>query len=751
MHIMPGMSVAPARRRSAGCASSPTSPTAATTAQPPHRSTPSRSTSPTSCWRRRDARGRHPPDAPAAAPQGRPGGTEDLTVPAPPKTIPIPVIGPLLNALSHILALTGTTPGLSSIGGALISPLTAGSGFVAEQFSSYVANQVVTPIAEGALGLITDGTFRKPRTVSERAKDAAAMLRSFAIDIGEIDIDGLSFAGQQQVQSITVKDVFLGVGFSRPTYLRHQIASIDRRLKTAIDVARPDLEAERKRLNDELTSLEDAERQLDKLESEHRWNENGLTDEQRRTMVKLSAQLRQSAGATVDVGSVGIGGLSGTVEAAGLDIGAIHAEASAPTVLGDYLPDEELVARFQREGRGPSITDMARQAKANATVAGVSLGAIRPPAPATRRCVCAVRSRRRERCSSASRRCPKVAARTELLRWVGLLRELEALDAVPAEPAELDRDARRPGRDVAGGLNRATPTSNAGCSGSATFAAHSRATVADAPRRADGRLVGDWRTPAEESRRQELRDQAAHFFGIAVRDVQIGAVHANLVPGRLGVDVVASSLEIEGIESGTDRVARVAGTEVRAGIELAGGEGQLAPDLAGVLDHYGLGGTQPVARFGAKTLDVEGVDAAGVELAKLSFTGLSGRVVPEGNTFHIPDLVAESASLSGLNYRSPDRSIFANGTTTTTRIEADIVVGTAVTTAAAPRPRLTRDASAPSRAKADVAKRKVDTITDQVAAHRRDQRRPARHGRVAAGARLPRRGDERQADRVLAA
>ncbi len=63
-------------------------------------------------------------------------GTEDLTVPAPPKTIPIPVIGPLLNALSHILALTGTIPGLSSIGGALISPLTAGSGFVAEQFSS---------------------------------------------------------------------------------------------------------------------------------------------------------------------------------------------------------------------------------------------------------------------------------------------------------------------------------------------------------------------------------------------------------------------------------------------------------------------------------------------------------------------------------------------------------------------------------------------------------------------------------------
>ncbi len=378
-------------------------------------------------------------------------------------------------------------------------------------------------------------------------------------------------------------------------------------------------------------------------------------------------------------------------------------------------------------------------------------GAIRPPAPAipALRVRGSIPSSREvfERIASM----PEGPARTELLRWVELLRELEALDAVPAEPANsiemlvAQAETLPEGSTERADLERwvqwlrdvRPPTP--------------RATVADAPRRADGRLVGDWRTPAEEARRQELRDQAAHFFGIAVRDVQIGAVHANLVPGRLGVDVVASSLEIEGIESGTDRVARVAGTEVRAGIELAGGEGQLAPDLAGVLDHYGLGGTQPVARFGAKTLDVEGVDAAGVELAKLSFTGLSGRVVPEGNTFHIPDLVAESASLSGLNYRSPDRSIFANGTTTTTRIEADIVVGTAVTTAAAPRPRLTRDASAPSRAKVDVAKRTVDTITDQVAAHRRDQRRPARHGRVAAGARLPRRGDERQADRLLAA
>ena len=168
------------------------------------------------------------------------------------------------------------------------------------------------------------------------------------------------------------------------------------------------------------------------------------------------------------------------------------------------------------------------------------------------------------------------------------------------------------------------------------------ATLAEAPRHADGRLVGDWRTTAEEARRQELRDEAAHFFGIEVRDIQIGAITANLVPERLGVDVVASSLEIEGIRSGTDRIARVAGTEVRAGIELAGGEGTLAPDIAGVLDHYGLGGAQPVARFGAKTLDVEGVAAGGVELSKLSFTGLSGRVVPAGNAFHLPDLVAES-------------------------------------------------------------------------------------------------------------
>ena len=84
--------------------------------------------------------------------------------------------------------------------------------------------------------------------------------------------------------------MFLGVGFSRPTYLRHQIASLDRRLETAIEVARPDLEAERKKLNDELKSLE-GRRAVSSTSSSprHRWNKNGLTDEQRRTMVQLSA------------------------------------------------------------------------------------------------------------------------------------------------------------------------------------------------------------------------------------------------------------------------------------------------------------------------------------------------------------------------------------------------------------------------------------------------------------------------------
>ena len=89
---------------------------------------------------RRDARGRHPPDAPAAAPQGRPARHEDLNVPPPPKTIPIPVIGPLLNALSHILALTGTFP--ASPRSAAPIARSRPVGFLAQQFSSFVANQV---------------------------------------------------------------------------------------------------------------------------------------------------------------------------------------------------------------------------------------------------------------------------------------------------------------------------------------------------------------------------------------------------------------------------------------------------------------------------------------------------------------------------------------------------------------------------------------------------------------------------------
>ena len=67
--------------------------------------------------------------------------------------------------------------------------------------------------------------------------------------------------------------------------------------------------------------------------------------------------------------------------------------------------------------------------------------------------------------------------------------------------------------------------------------------------------------------------------------------------------------------------------------------------------------------------------------------------------------------MNGLNYRSADRSIFATGTTTTGRIEAEILVGTSVTSGEAPRPTLTRSAAAPSRAPVPLAKRTVDTVT----------------------------------------
>ncbi len=281
-------------------------------------------------------------------------GEENLTEPTKDGWIAIPIIDPFLRLLSHIVSFTGTVPGLSSALAAPFAPLAAGAPWAAKQFSSTVTGEALSPIAMGLIGLATDGTFRPPRTVGERATDAASMMRAFSVSIDDIDIEGLSFGGVEQVATTKIQGLLVGVGLSKPNVLRAKLNSMVRRKdRPGVPLAeRNALEIQILETEMALVDLEEKEKLLDKLESRYRWNEDSLSSDERKTLKTLSDELRQEAGATLDVGSIGVGRLSGQVEAEGFDIGAIHAEVSMDSRLGEALPDEEMVERFQVGERG---------------------------------------------------------------------------------------------------------------------------------------------------------------------------------------------------------------------------------------------------------------------------------------------------------------------------------------------------------------------------------------------------------------
>lgn len=662
-------------------------------------------------------------------------GDETLDVPPPPNTIPIPIIGPLLNALSHLLALTGSIPGLpssargtdmllpgvGSVASMILGTLTQGPAAIATEYSSLIANRAIAPWIEGMMGLVTDGVFRRPRTMEERGRDAAAMLRSFAVSVGDVTLEGVSLGGRQQVASVTLRDVFLGIGVSRTTALRHRIASLDRRIAAAERTGGEGLAAlrtERAARQAELDGLATMEGELDTLESRHRWNAAALTPVQRARMAELVEVLRGTLGGALDIGGIGVGRMSGMVEAEGLDIGAIHAEAALPSRLGDYLPDEELIARFRREVAGSDTATVARAAQASGSVASLSLRGA-GGAPALRIRAGAIPTAAALRVQVAAM--PPGAPRDALAAWPDLLDRLAALEALPSDPV-FDAAAAAQRAAV---LGEETPEGARWAAWAAWLRAQPAAMqdLATAPRRAGGTLVGEARNAAEEAERQDLRDRAERFFGIEIARLGVGPISARYDPAHVALEAVAQRVEVGGLRAGATTVAAAEATGLRAGLALyPEGPGE-AGFAAPVLERRGFPGARPAASFGADTLRLRGVEAPGATLADLQVQGLSGTLRIAGEELLLPDLRADRVELTGLNYASPERSLFSLGTTVLSDLRATIRLGTAPEAVAATPRRLVRDAAAASPVAPPPPERRIARATVE----------RLRIGRIAAG------------------
>ena len=577
-------------------------------------------------------------------------GAENIKAPGKNGWIAIPVLDPFLRVLSHIVSFLGTIPGLTSSipgvigpGDIITAPFTGGAPWLAQKFTSFTTDEVATPILEGALGLITDGVFRKPRTVTERAKDAAAMMRYFSVSIGSLDVQGLSLGGMQDVQSVQISNLLIGIGRSRPTALRVERDSIDNRLRrpsTTTD-ERAGLLARRKEVTAELAKLEGIEKELDRLEARHRWNENALKPEEKARLLELSNQLRQTAGVSLDVGAVAIGRLSGVVNAAGIDIGPIHAEVSGESRSGEYLPPDVLVKRFQAERDAPTIRSMAGGIQAGATVGSLTLRT-EPGQKALRLIlgnVPTVAQVRRQIVELGDD--PRFAEmKAKLEKWVtptdtgpSPLARLEYLESLPAEPVDLDR-----------------------------------------------KYIEGSRSRREEQELQVLRQQAREFFSITVESLRVQGITATYDPKRLGIGIEVGSLTATGIDAGVTHIDEISGTKVRAGVALDApsdvGAGRLPDDYERRLADAGLPGTRPALTFGAGSLTVKGARHPGLDVGRVTLNGLDGTVVTDGSTLKIPNLVVQSAELEAITYEGGGRKFYALGTTKTGKITASLRIET---------------------------------------------------------------------------
>ncbi|MBN6545816.1 hypothetical protein, partial [Actinacidiphila bryophytorum] len=322
-------------------------------------------------------------DVVAADPQLLPGGAAALArllmtsltlhaadvtgraLPAPrPGSIPVPLFGPLFQALENLVALTGGVPGAPSLLDLATLPYPSPVPSPLDLLTDRVVGHydpTDSPV-DYLWGLASEGGLRPPHSVEERTRDAIGRLRALEVTFDELSLTGLVLGGDQQVASVTITDFGIGAARSLPAYLRLRQRALERtRKRTPAGPEHDRITAEIRDLEKQLAPLRVQEARLESLESRDRLRPGSLDKAEREELARLSDLLRADAGFIMDIGSITIGALHGRVTAAGAEIGPVHAHTRAPSEVlarfgldARYLADPELIARFQAGGPRPA-------------------------------------------------------------------------------------------------------------------------------------------------------------------------------------------------------------------------------------------------------------------------------------------------------------------------------------------------------------------------------------------------------------
>ena len=577
-------------------------------------------------------------------------------------TIPIPVFGPLFQALKNIVALSGTIPGDYTLLDYAMIPLDLPFG-VSTLASKAVNADFPTPSPATYLwGLASDGALRPPYSAAQRMKDSLGSLRAYNVSFTSLNVDGISLGSGQQIKSLTLTDVNVGYGQSLPSYLNSTLRTIrDAQAKLAKDSQQyKDLDARAAALEAQIKSVEATPRlkelrakrdhepgkltddekkelaladknaqdegRLRELEGKDRWHPGSLTEDERKQLVELTRKLRADVGASVEIGALTLGPLTGGIQAAGVTLKGIHAQARLPNVgilpyAPGYLDDKSLIEQFVKGGpKVPTIGELARSSEFSLTVDETTLAQTDPKQPAI------------------------------VLRAETLLTVADVQDTIAKLP---DIEGNRPIRERL------------------TAALDALVRLDRAKGQAQAGATEEIRAAAAQQVR-ELTEEARRLLGVEIGGLKIGRITGDLDPSNGTIKAVVHDTEITDLAGPGFAVDKLTGS-----LEV----GFTAGHVTARLDQ--LEGADPKALAGqlAPTLGLKDVTAEGIHLpqgliksARLGV--LRGSLQTTEKGYRVPDLSLDFLEVDGITLGVPGNGITAEmARVGEVRLGADVEVG----------------------------------------------------------------------------
>jgi hypothetical protein len=556
--------------------------------------------------------------------------------PLPTGWIGIPIFGPLVQLLMNLVSIKGGIPFDYTLLDYALIP--AKLPFGVSSLVSLAGNQLApTPAPLTNLwGLASDGVLRPPYSAAQRISDSMGSLRAYNASFDSLTVRGISIGAGQQIGSLELTDVNLGIGQSLPAYFNtaintmkaaqakltpdsQQYKDLDERIaalraqqsavSTSTQIER--IRDKQKKDPQSLTPLEtemlrlssdraDAEKRLEQLESKDRWNPGSLSADERSLLTELTTELRGDVGVTLEVGGLRLGPLTGSIESAGVQLKGIHATAKLPNTgallpyAPGYLDDRSLAEQFKHGGpRVPTVAELAKSSSFSLSIDSAEVLATDPPQPAV------------------------ILKADHLPRAVELQLQIAALPVIEGNAPIRERLNRA--LDVLVALERARVTAEHG--------------VNDEVRRNAAQYV------------LELTDDARRLLGIEIGGVKFGRITGELDPTTGTIVATVHDAELTNIAGPSFAVEKAKGS-----LELSLGLGgvNLRPDQVGKSSGLDLVGNVTPS-VGLRDVEVTGVSLPFGRIGSVSLGHLTGTVRRTPTGLEIPDLVLDHLEVDSID------------------------------------------------------------------------------------------------------